>query len=286
MDSTSDTQTQPLTPKPSKEVGNLGNSSSVTEYPCIPGDETTGIISGAGDNSGATEQNDRPANLYALPLDPLLVGIDTDGIGHVSFSMTSPDVPFFLGQAISQRTSPLPDPQFPVSHSTKTRLLAAYLQEAASWCETTDSDASFTVGSVHSMMESSPFVAAAIALASHQQDSVRGRNRPLTLELYQFAVRLLLRRDSIQTDAHILTTYVSLCVYEMMASDVSEWRRHLKVSQRFAFICRFLRIIHWPILTVILTARSGVCGTLEIACLEWKQCWYCENLFLGICSYR
>ncbi|KAK4861889.1 hypothetical protein LT330_003924 [Penicillium expansum] len=86
----------------------------------------------------------------------------------------------------------------------------------------------FTVKSIHEMMKSSSFVAAALALASRQLDYVHMRQRPVTLELYQFTIQLLLGQDPVQADTSILAACTLLCVYEMMASRVEEWRRHLK----------------------------------------------------------
>lgn len=88
----------------------------------------------------------------------------------------------------------------------------------------------FSARSVHRMMESTPFAAAAMSLASRQLDSLRGRPRQITLELYQYTVRLLLSHDPAVDGSSILATCTLLCVYEMMASTVAEWRRHLQVS--------------------------------------------------------
>lgn len=82
------------------------------------------------------------------------------------------------------------------------------------------------------MMESPAFRVAAMALASKQLDSVRGRQRQATLLLYQHTIQVLIHQDPSRADATVLATCTLLCVYEMMASDVSEWRRHLKVSSR------------------------------------------------------
>lgn len=140
-------------------------------------------------------------------------------------------LPFSLGQAISQASaSPEPEPLIPISESEKLRLLSSFLKETGRWCETTDSEMHFTVGSVHSMMQSKLFVAAAMALASRQVDAKGSQSHQATLELYQHALQLLIRCGPADIDASILATCTLLCVYEMMASDVSEWRRHLEVS--------------------------------------------------------
>lgn len=140
-----------------------------------------------------------------------------------------PVAPFSLGQAISRGTSPEPEPRFPVSQATKINLMTAYIKETATWCETTDSEMHFSARSVHEMMNSKPFVAAAMSLASRQLDAVQGCRRPVTLELYQYTIHLLLGQNPTKADSSILATCTILCAYEMMASSVPEWRRHLRV---------------------------------------------------------
>ncbi|RAH67339.1 uncharacterized protein BO66DRAFT_441299 [Aspergillus aculeatinus CBS 121060] len=136
--------------------------------------------------------------------------------------------PFSLGKACSGDISVLPQPPSPVSESEKLRLISFYLRGTGTWCETTDSDRHFTVFSIHEMMKSSAFVAAAMSLASRHLDHLQRRHRSVTLELYQYTSRLLLRQDPARADSSILATCTLLCVYEMMASGVDEWRRHLK----------------------------------------------------------
>ncbi|OAL03229.1 hypothetical protein IQ06DRAFT_334667 [Phaeosphaeriaceae sp. SRC1lsM3a] len=144
-------------------------------------------------------------------------------------SLTSPFIPpFSLGQAVSLNASPLPELDLPVSTAEQAQLISAYLRGTGTWCETTDSEMHFTVSSVHEMMEDKAFAAAAMALASRQLDALSHRQRQVTLGLYQHAIQLLIHHDPSQADAVILATCTLLCVYEMMASDVSEWRRHLK----------------------------------------------------------
>jgi hypothetical protein len=72
-----------------------------------------------------------------------------------------------------------------------------------------------------------------MALASRQLDHVRHQPRQVTLELYQYTIQLLLRQDPGKQDASVLAACTLLCVYEMMASGVHEWRRHLKVLTPF-----------------------------------------------------
>ncbi|EQB52691.1 PhoD-like phosphatase [Colletotrichum gloeosporioides Cg-14] len=142
-------------------------------------------------------------------------------------TVVSYTAPFSLGQAIFSDAAPLPDLDLPVSKTEQAHLMMAYLRETGTWCETTDSEKHFTVKSIHSMMDSRAFVAAALALSSRQVDTLRGRQRQTALELYQYTIRLLIYQDPSEADTSILATCTLLCVYEMMASSVSEWRRHL-----------------------------------------------------------
>lgn len=145
-------------------------------------------------------------------------------------SLPAQILPFSLGQGVSLNSPPSPEPELPVGKAEQGLLVSAYLRETGTWCETTDSARHFTIASVHAMMESPAFCFAAMALASKQLDSVRGRPRQATLLLYQHTIQVLIHQDPSRADATVLATCTLLCVYEMMASDVSEWRRHLKVS--------------------------------------------------------
>lgn len=147
-------------------------------------------------------------------------------------SLVAQILPFSLGQGVSLNSSPSPEQELPLSKAEQGFLISAYLRETGTWCETTDSTRHFTVASVHAMMESPAFRVAAMALASRQLDSIRGRQRQATLLLYQHTIQVLIHQDPSQADATVLAACTLLCVYEMMASDVSEWRRHLKVSLR------------------------------------------------------
>ncbi|PLB53777.1 hypothetical protein P170DRAFT_4722 [Aspergillus steynii IBT 23096] len=135
--------------------------------------------------------------------------------------------PFFLGQAAYSDTS-LHELSLPVSKAEKAHLIASYLQETGTWCNTTDSSMQFTVESIHHMMKAPAFEAAAMALASRQRDNVEQFQHAMTLELYQHTVQLLIRQAPAKADASILAACTLLCVYEMMVSPVYEWRRHLK----------------------------------------------------------
>lgn len=144
-------------------------------------------------------------------------------------SPSSYTLPFSLGLAASRNAPWLPEPSMPVRSEESAHLVSLYLYETGTWCETTDSDRHFTLNSVHQMLASKSFLASAIALASRQRDAVQDQQRSLTLELYQYTIQLLLRQDPDQASATVLATCTLLCVYEMMASCVWEWRRHLKV---------------------------------------------------------
>ncbi|KAH6954163.1 hypothetical protein DER45DRAFT_615494 [Fusarium avenaceum] len=150
-----------------------------------------------------------------------------------------PVAPFSLGQAISRGTSPEPEPRFPVSQATKISLMTAYIKETATWCETTDSEMHFSARSVHEMMNSKHFVAAAMSLASRQLDAVQGCRRPITLELYQYTIRLLIGQSPAKADSSVLAICTILCAYEMMASSVPEWRRHLRGCADLLRMCKW-----------------------------------------------
>lgn len=123
---------------------------------------------------------------------------------------------------------PLETDTVPVSQAEQSRLLSAYLQETGTWCEATDSSRHFTVSYVHMLMENQLFAGAAMALASRQLDALRNDKRQTTLSLYQHAVQSLLHYEPSQCGQAILATCILLSVYEMMASNVSDGRRHLQ----------------------------------------------------------
>jgi hypothetical protein len=148
-------------------------------------------------------------------------------------SSTSPLAAFLSDHTINLTASLDIEAELPVSTSEQTQLLRAYLQETGTWCETTDSGRHFTVSYVHKLMENRPFASAAIALASRQLDALRHNQRQSTLKLYQHAVHSLLHSEPSQCGEASLATCTVLTVYEMMASDVGEWRRHLKVCSQF-----------------------------------------------------
>lgn len=131
--------------------------------------------------------------------------------------------------AFSRATPLETEAELPVSKAEQIRLIRAYLQETETWCETTDSERHFTVSYAHKLMGNKPFAAAAMALASRQLDAVRCNHRQSTLSLYQHAVQSLLHFEPSQCGEATLATCIVLTVYEMMAADVGEWRRHLRV---------------------------------------------------------
>ncbi|KAB8263785.1 hypothetical protein BDV32DRAFT_161398 [Aspergillus pseudonomiae] len=126
-------------------------------------------------------------------------------------------LPFSLGQAISSSVSLLPEPSPPVTDTKKALLISSYLRKTGTRCETTNTQRQSTAQNIHGMMEPATFVAAAMSLASRQLDHIEQCQHSVTLELYQYTIRLLLGQDPTMADAS-----------EMMASGVSEWRCHLK----------------------------------------------------------
>ncbi|KAK6212686.1 hypothetical protein LQW54_004953 [Pestalotiopsis sp. IQ-011] len=95
----------------------------------------------------------------------------------------------------------------PIGETDKAQLITSYLQETGTWCETTDSDRHFTVRSVHELLRSPVFSAAALAL---------------------YIIRRLISHNPADNSLAALSCYVLLYVYEMMGSPVEEWRRHLR----------------------------------------------------------
>jgi hypothetical protein len=187
--------------------------------------------------------------------------------------------PFSIGQAISKDIPPPPEPSQPVSSAEKVRLICSYIQETGTWCETTDSEMHFTVRSIHDMMKSPAFAAAAMSLASRQLDYVERRQRSVTLELYQYTIQLLLQQDPGKADASVLATCTLLCVYEMMASGVHEWRRHLKVCL-YSIFCPAAWLTKNDFLFLGLRWPSP---SPEV---EWVESGHREVLLLGVCANR
>lgn len=127
------------------------------------------------------------------------------------------------------------DVELPVPESEQAHLICTYLQGPGIWCEATDPDRNFTISCVHKLMANKPFAAAAMALASRQLDGACRNPRSSTIRLYQHAVQLLLHYEPSQCGDTTLVCCALLSVYEMMTSDFTEWRRHLKVSLQNLF---------------------------------------------------
>ena len=172
--------------------------------------------------------------------------------GHASSVSTSASS-FILDRSVSCIAPSEIEAELPVSKAEQARLVRVYLQETGTWCEATDSGRHFTGSYVHKLMENKPFAAAAMALASRQLDALRHSQRQSTLSLYQHAVQSLLHYEPSQCGEATLATCILLSVYEMMASDVGEWRRHLKV-------CLPGEIGGLP----MLTSSTGLCLELEV----------------------
>lgn len=129
---------------------------------------------------------------------------------------------------LSPRTVSQLSLQWPIDEVTKGQLLDAYLRETSTWCETTDTLRHFSTKCSCVLVESECFLAAALALSSRQLDVITNHPHSISLELYQFTIRTLIERVSEDLDSSILASCVMLCVFEMMQSPVSEWRRHLE----------------------------------------------------------
>lgn len=129
----------------------------------------------------------------------------------------------------------------PVMKEAQIRLIHAFLQETGTWCEITDSKRHFTIKYIHSLMENKPFAAAAMALASLQQDAVCRKSQEVSLSLYQYAVQSLRHYEPSQCGEASLVCCVLLSIYEMVTWETSpsEWRRHLKVGLRLR-VCELL----------------------------------------------
>ena len=154
-------------------------------------------------------------------------GTDGDMIFAESFTP-----PFSLGLALSRKSSPFREPEFPIDESKTLMLVRSFLSEGATWCETTDTGKQFSVVCAHDMLEHKIFKASALALACRQLSVTGFPVEDVALQLYQYTIRLLIQQNPDQADAFILAACVLLCVYEMIASEVVDWRRHLKVRDQ------------------------------------------------------
>ena len=138
-------------------------------------------------------------------------------------------LPFSLGLAVSRATSPTPELPLPIPEKDVIYLLKSYFSETATWCETTDSGRHFSTLCTHEIVENKIFLSSALALARRQLNMIGRGGESVALRLYQHTIQLLIQQDPEQAGAAILAACTLLCVYEMMASDVINWRRHLKV---------------------------------------------------------
>lgn len=137
--------------------------------------------------------------------------------------------PFSLGLALSRNTSSAPELDFPIDEFQTLTLLRSFLTESATWCETTDTSKQLSVVCAHDMLDHKIFKASALALACKQLSVTGYPVEDVALQLYQYTIQLLIQQNPDHTDAFILAACTLLCVYEMMASEVVDWRRHLKV---------------------------------------------------------
>ena len=145
-------------------------------------------------------------------------------------------LPFSLGLALSRRPSQSElsfhdEPQFPIDESLSFTLLDLFIHETATWCETTDSARHMSVTFAHELSNHPIGKAAAFALASRQLSIFDSRYEETSLRLYQHTIRMLIQQDPDGVDSFVLAACVLLCVYEMIASRVGDWRRHLKVCR-------------------------------------------------------
>ncbi|KAE8397310.1 hypothetical protein BDV37DRAFT_292201 [Aspergillus pseudonomiae] len=128
-------------------------------------------------------------------------------------------LPFSLGQAISSSVSLLPEPSPPVTDTKKALLISSYLRKTGTRCETTNTQRQSTAQNIHGMMEPATFVAAAMSLASRQLDHIEQCQHSVTLELYQYTIRLLLGQDPTMADASVLATCTLLCLFALIPTD-------------------------------------------------------------------
>lgn len=139
--------------------------------------------------------------------------------------------PLNLGFGLSRIPSPIQEPEFLLSSEQTADLLRSYLSEIAIWCETTDSLKHFSILRAQEMLENKIFKAAALAVSSRQLHLNGHLNGDIALRCYQYTIRLFIQQDLNQIDPFVLAACILLGVYEMMASEAKEWRRHLQVRQ-------------------------------------------------------
>ena len=180
-------------------------------------------------DTGVCERMVYPMPVFHSPADPVQSGsVDTSELSVHA-------LPFSLGLAILCRSpetqQPLQgvEPEFPIDENLSVILLRSFLSETATWCETTDSSKQFSVIAAHDLIAHPIGRAAAFALACRQIGILDDCFDEAALRLYQYTIQMLIQQDPDQADNLVLAACILLCVYEMMASEVADWRRQLKV---------------------------------------------------------
>ncbi|KFY27674.1 hypothetical protein V491_00791 [Pseudogymnoascus sp. VKM F-3775] len=157
----------------------------------------------------------------------LISGVESDISGNFQASQT-----FSPSEIATPSPSSLNNgdnlPPWPIDDKKKAMLIASYLRETATWCETTDSMRHFSLQTSQDLLTSQAHSAASVAVASRQQDNLMGDARLETLELYDFARETICSLETWQNDKLVLAGALQLCVYCMMSMEVNEWRLHLR----------------------------------------------------------
>lgn len=150
--------------------------------------------------------------------------------GHLEFNfLAGLDLGDFSSPDEPHQPSRLNSIPQPFTSDEEVSLLRIYLEEPGPWIEACDSERHFTVMNIPHMIACPPFRSAALALASrfkHCTDTSYSAHR--SLDLYQKAVRELIRCRPMDDDTGVLAAAVLLFVYEMMTVSDVDWRRHLQ----------------------------------------------------------
>lgn len=228
---------------------------------------------------GVTSSTDAGVATTTSPLDwsPDVLDFRSSNYGNdngAPYSATISNTSPLLGPSQDFVAPAYFDVELPVPKLKQIQLIRAYLHETGTWFEATDVDRHFTICYVHRLMNNRPFVAAAMALAMRQLDAMRRITSDTTLSLYQHAVNSLLHYEPSQCGEATLVCCILLSLYEMMTSDVNEWRRHLKVCQ----------LASARVFTVLITV--GLCFQSSEQGLERLQSRSCRGSFLGLCTHR
>lgn len=145
------------------------------------------------------------------------------------------DLPFSLGLALSYGPddiaglTPRAEPECLLQEAETLEVLHSFITSTATWCETTDTARNLSVVFAHDIIAHPICKAAALALACRHRSIFDNGYAETALQLYQYTIQLLIRQDPDRADHLVLTACILLCVYEMISSDVADWRRHLKV---------------------------------------------------------